>query len=293
MEVAPIVIGANGLIGRSLTKKFSEKGYSWSATSYKRDLKNALKLNILNKEEIDSFFSKASAKAIFHCANLSGGVDFCEQNPEIAEAFHYQAIQQIGLHAQKMGAAFFFISSDYIFDGQKAEYREEDSPSPLNVYGRLKLKAERWIQNNLTHYVIIRTTNVYGWDPETVTPNYVMNLYRCLKASNSFYAPSSLFGSPTLASDLTSAMIELFEKKITGVFHLVGSDYISRYQWAVQTAKSLDLNLSLIREITDPPASVAIRPRGVRLNTEKFRNQCMTPLHNLAEGLSFLKEDLK
>lgn len=293
MEVDAIVIGANGLVGQALTKRLSEKGYPWLGTSYKRTSEDSLKLNILNKEESDSFFSNVSTQAIFHCANLSGGVDFCEQNQEIAEDFHFKATQSVGLHAQRMRATLFFISSDYIFDGKKAEYREEDPPSPLNVYGRLKLKAEKWIQDHLDHYVIIRTTNVYGWDPETVTPNYVMNLYRSLKAEKPFYASSSLFGSPTLAFDLASAMIELFEKKMTGIFHLVGSDYVNRYQWSVQAAKYLDLNASLIKETTNPPASVAQRPRGVRLNTEKFRNQCVTPLRGLAEGTLFFKGDLK
>lgn len=292
-KIDALIIGANGLVGAALSKKLSERGYRWLGTSCKRENKNLRKLNILNEPEIDQLCSEVSSRAIFHCANLSGGVDLCERHPQLAEEFHFKATQLLGRHAQRTGATFFFISTDYIFDGSKNNYREADSPHPLNVYGTLKLEAEKWIQKNLDRYVILRTTNVYGWDPETMTPNYVMNLYRCLKEGKTFHAPFSLFGSPTYAPDLASAIVELFEKKITGIFHVVGGDYIDRYTWAVQTAKHLNLEDSLIKKQTHPLASIALRPQGVRLNTEKFRNRCATRLHNLTEGLLFLKDALR
>lgn len=292
-KIDALIIGANGLVGGALAKKLSKRGYRWLGTSCKRENKNLRKLNIVNEPEIDQLFSEVSSRAIFHCANLSGGVDLCERQPELAQDFHFKATQMLGRHAQRTGATFFFISTDYIFDGSKDDYREVDSPHPLNVYGMLKLEAEKWIQENLDHYVILRTTNVYGWDPETTTPNYVMNLYRCLKEGKTFHAPSYLFGSPTYAPDLASAMTELFEKKITGVFHLVGSDYANRFTWAIQAAKHLNLEGSLIKEQTHPEVKIAMRPQGVRLNTEKFRNRCVTRLHNLTEGLLLLKDALR
>ncbi|MEK7790793.1 MAG: SDR family oxidoreductase [Deltaproteobacteria bacterium] len=294
-KIDALIIGANGLVGGALAKKLSKCGYRWLGTSCKRENKNLRKLNIVNEPEprLDQLCSEVLPAAIFHCANLSGGVDLCERQPERAYDFHVKATQLLGRHAQRTGAIFFFISTDYIFDGSKGDYREDDSPHPLNVYGMLKLEAEKWIQENLDRYVILRTTNVYGWDPETMTPNYVMNLYRCLKEGKTFHAPSYLFGSPTYAPDLASAMIELFEKKITGIFHVVGSDYADRYTWAVQAAKHLDLEGSLIKEQIHPAVSIALRPQGVRLNTEKFRNRCVTRLHNLTEGLLLLKDALR
>ncbi len=301
-KIDALIIGANGLVGGALAKKLSPgtTGYRWLGTSCKRENKNLRKLNIVNESEIDHLFSEVSPAAIFHCANLSGGVDLCERQPGLAEDFHFKATQMLGRHAQRTGATFFFISTDYIFDGGKDDYREVDSPRPLNVYGMVKLEAEKWIQKNLDRYVILRTTNVYGWDPETTTPNYVMNLYRCLKEGKTFHAPSYLSGSPTYAPDLASAMTELFEKKITGVFHVVGGDYIDRHSWAMRAAKQLNLEDSLIKEqdhmrepAVSPAVPIAMRPQGVRLNTEKFRNRCATRLHNLTEGLLLFRDALR
>src|SRR3989338_1850382 len=176
MNPEALVIGANGLIGRYVTKALTKASISWKGTYCKRPDASFLKLNFLEEEEIKNILFSLTPKVVFLCSNLAGGVDFSQRHPKEARAFHVQALQKLGVYCHEIQAFLFFISTDYVFDGTRGPYEENASPCPLNVYGRLKLEAEEWLQIHLSNYVIIRTTNVYGWDPDSVTPNYLMQL---------------------------------------------------------------------------------------------------------------------
>jgi len=192
--VQAVVIGANGLVGASVARSLTDKGIRWVGTYNRRPKEGLLKLDITSAGDVKLFLSKYSPQVVFHCANLAGGVDFCEHNPKLAVAFHLDATRQVAGCSSSAGAVFVFLSTDYVFDGGKGPYKEDDKPNPLNLYGKLKLDAENWIRDDLSKFLIVRTTNVYGWDPDTVTPNYMMSLYRTLKEKKNFNAPSFLWG---------------------------------------------------------------------------------------------------
>ena len=287
-----LIIGANGLIGSRLGKILDDRRIGWEGTCNKRAFESLLKLDITNPGEVKSVFSKTSPKTVFHCANLAGGVDFCESNPGLARDFYLNATVDIGRRCQSLDSTFVFISTDYVFDGTKGPYREEDTVDPLNLYGRLKFDAEEWVRNNLEKYIIVRTTNVYGWDPLTLTPNYMMSMYRAVKDKKPFNAPSFLWGNPTYVGDLAEAIIELLFSGVRGIFHVVGPSYVNRFDWARQACGIFGLNAALLNEIKEPAAKMIPRPLKSRLNTDKFTRLCKTVLHDLASGLRLMKRDM-
>lgn len=288
-----IIIGANGLVGRRIAGSLTDKKVRWAGTCNKRPEEGLVKLDITDETATGSFFEGYSPDAVFHCANLSGGVDFCESHPKEAFDFHLSATVRIARYCQKVNAMMVFLSTDYVFDGTNGPYREEDDTHPLNLYGRLKLDAEDWIRNNLKRYLIIRTTNVYGWDPETRTPNYMMALYRALEDKKCFNAPSFLQGNPTYAGDLTAAIIELYTKGANGLFHVVGESLVNRYEWAMQACMTFGLDSSLLREVMEPHAGMVSRPLISWLNTDKFTNSYKTDLHSMSDGLKLMKRDME
>ena len=283
------VIGATGLVGRSLTRHLSQKNKYWKGTYHHRPEKNLIKLDIL-QDDVYTALSDFKPSIVFHCANLSGGVNSCEKNPEVAKKFHLDATKNIGRYCKDRGATFVYLSTDYVFDGSQGEpYQEEDIPRTLNGYGRLKLQSERYIQENLKNFLIIRTTNVYGWDPYTLTPNYVMNVYRTLKEGKILHAPSYLFGTPTYVEDLVCASLELYQKKHTGIFHVVGDSFVNRFQWALESARILGLERSLIQELKQPLKNDVVRPLKSWLSNQKFKKQCRTELREYTKGLQAMK----
>lgn len=288
-----VVIGANGLVGRRVGEVLTKKGIEWIGTCNKRLGKGLLKLDITDQAEVKRFFSEFSPDAIFNCANLAGGVDFCEANPKKAADFHLNATKEIGNYCNAINAMTVFISTDYVFDGTRGPYGEEDKTNPLNLYGSLKLHAEEWLKKKLKRYLVIRTTNVYGWDPETVTPNYIMGVYRRLNDKKPVNAPSFLWGNPTYVGDLAEAIVELYLKKTTGIFHVVGNSFVNRFEWAKKTSEILGLDESLINEVKKPSPNMIPRPLKSCLSTHKFKKSCKTFLHNLSDGLELMKSDME
>ena len=287
-----LIIGANGLVGRCLAELLSAKGISWTGTFHKRPGEGLAKLDITSKEDVRDLLLKTRPDVVFNCANLAGGVDFCETNLDIAKKFHLDSTITIGAQCKSIGAAMIYISTDYIFDGTKGPYKEDDRPSPLNLYGRLKLAAEDWLKNNIEKLIIVRTTNVYGWDPETVTPNYMMSLYRTLTQGKVFRAPSYLWGNPTYARDLAAAILELYFTKKTGTYHVVGSSFVNRYEWALKACEIFGLDKNKINNITVPPPNITPRPLKSWLNNEKFCKSSKTTLHDLDLGLKLMKKEM-
>ncbi len=288
-----LVIGAQGLIGRQVANILTEHGVSWKGTFFTRPAEGLLKLDITDPASVTKVFTEVRPRAVFHCANLAGGVDFCETNPKRATAFHLSATKEIGAWCVKIGAPLVFLSTDYIFDGMRGPYKEDDATNPLNSYGVLKFEAERLIQASLTSFIIVRTTNVYGWDPDTKTPNYIMALYRALKEGKPFNAPSYLWGNPTYVDDLARAVVELWEGGANGIFHVVGGSFVNRHEWVLEACRVLGLDASLAKEIKFPSPNMVQRPMRSWLNPEKFTSSYRTVLHSMAEGLELMKADMQ
>ncbi|MFC1904254.1 SDR family oxidoreductase [Chloroflexota bacterium] len=284
-----LVLGANGLIGRAISKQLEGK-YEWFGTYFERKEPGLMKLDITSVGNLKDIFDEIKPGCVINCANLAGGVDFCESHPRLAEKFHLEANMAIGELCEKYDTRMVLMSTDYVFDGEDAPYQEDNEPNPLNTYGKLKLEAEKWLINNVTKHTIVRTTNVFGWDPKTATPNYMMSLYRTIKDNKQFRAPSFLWGNPTYVDNLTSAIIELCSTEMNGMFHVVGSSFINRYDWARKTCQIAGWDESLVIEMNNIPDNMVPRPLKSNLDTGKFRSLCRTQLINVDYGIkSFLK----
>ena len=286
-----LVFGANGLIGRAIGKQFEGK-YEWFGTYYKRKEPGLIKVDITSVDNLKEIFDEIKPSCVINCANLAGGVDFCESHPTLARKFHLEASIVIGKLCEKYNSTMVLISTDYVFDGENAPYKEYDEPNPLNVYGKLKLEAEKWLVNNVAKYRIVRTTNVFGWDPNTVTPNYMMNLYRAIKDNRQFEAPSFLWGNPTYVDDLASAIIELCSMEMSGVFHVAGSSFINRYDWAKKACRITGWDESLVIRVRNIPYNMVARPLKSSLDTRKFRELCKTKLSDVDKGIKSFVEDM-
>jgi dTDP-4-dehydrorhamnose reductase len=286
-----LIFGGNGLVGSNLIKVLLQNGYNVAATAIEQDaFDGAIVCDILDNQNVEKVFREVKPDITINATNLSGGVDFCENNPHLSKSFHYDANVSIGKYCLQHKSRYVIISTDYVFDGLHGPYAENDKVNPLNVYGNCKLMAEQWMLNNLPDPLIVRTTNIFGWDPFTTTPNFLMGLYFKLKENMAATVPTYLWGNPTHAEDLSKAITELCEKKLKGIFHVVGSSFISRYNWAVKFCRVMDYDESLIIKSENIPEKIVPRPFKSNLSTNKFRSECNTTLHNVDEGLKKFKE---
>ena len=287
-----LIFGGNGLIGKSFKKILSNnKGFKIFSTS-RIPNDNQVECDITDSESIRTCFEITKPNLVINCTNLAGGVNFCENNPDLSERFHYEANKTMSIFSNERNIPFILISTDYVFDGSNPPYSEDDEKNPLNAYGHHKLKAENWIKNNLRKYIIARTTNVFGWDPLTKTPNYLMQVYFNLSKNKPCNAPSFLSGNPTHVDDLTQAIIDLLENNQFGTYHIVGSSSINRYDWAIQFCEILGLDRNLLNESKNAPDEIVPRPFNSNLNTNKLEKKIGYKLSDVHEGLIKFKKEI-
>ena len=264
-----LITGASGFIGNRLIKR-AIPNVLWVG-SYFSNKKNGLYfLDISNKSGTFSFFREHKPDAVIHCAALPD-VNYNENNKKKARLLNFTGTRNIADACRKFNAKIIFLSTDFIFNGGSGPYPEYAKPGPLNYYGKLKLESEEYIKKNLSRYLIVRTTNVYGYSNES--KNFVMGLLRALQQGREFPAATDQYGNPTHADDLVSAVCELIRKDKSGIFHAAGSDYMSRYEFAVLAAKIFRLDKSLVKPaLTKMLGQTALRPKYGGLKNTKTKN---------------------
>ena len=288
-----LIIGGHGLVGECLIQFLERSKYRCYKTTFGRKFKDSISCDITNPKDVQRVFKLVKPTHVFHCANLNGGAAYCQTHPNEAKKFHFEATKYLVKECQKYGAKFIYISTECVFDGTKKKYRETDSVSPVNVYGQYKVKSEDWIKNNLSDYLIVRTMSVFGWQPDTKSPNAVMSLYFNLRNQQEVFAPTYRFVTPTYVKDLVKAMIELSRKDAWGVFHVSGHSLMSRYAWLKETGRYLGWDVKKLLAKNKPMANELKFPTKIQLDTAKFRSSFKTPLHSLKDSLSLLKQDMR
>ncbi len=163
----------------------------------------------------------------------------------------------------------YSYSTEYVFDGVAGPYDEEDLTRPLSVYGISKLEGERAVLEADPNALIVRTTVVYG--PERQGKNFAFQVIRHLGAGRRFRVPDDQVSTPTYNRDLAGATAELMERGAHGIWHVVGSEHMSRAELATRMARALDLDESLLDSTaTSDLGQVAPRPLRAGLINHKL-----------------------
>ena len=285
-----LITGTSGLLGNKIVE-VAKHNYEVIPTHNTKPLhSNSLKLEITNLNETLSIFNKLEPNIVIHAASETN-VDKCETEKEHAWKTNVEGTRNIAEACRKVNAKLVFISTDYVFDGEKGLYTEEDCPNPINHYGITKLEAEKQVINNCSNYAILRTSVLYGWHP--LKMNFATWVISKLEKNQEIAVVEDHFNTPTLADNLAEMAIEVAERNLQGLFHASGCERISRFELAKEIARAFNLNSDLIKPLrmSELKAWVAKRPRDSSLSTEKIQKQLITKPLNITEELRKLKEE--
>ncbi|XP_029073693.1 methionine adenosyltransferase 2 subunit beta isoform X3 [Monodon monoceros] len=211
---------------------------------------------------------------IVHCA-AERRADVVENQPDAASQLNVDASGNLAKEAAAVGAFLIYISSDYVFDGTNPPYREEDIPSPLNLYGKTKLEGERAVLENNLGAAVLRIPVLYG-EVEKLEESAVTVMFDKVQFSNkSANMDHWQQRFPTHVKDVATVCRQLAEKRmldpsIKGTFHWSGNEQMTKYEMACAIADTFNLPSSHLRPITDSPVLGAQRPRNAQLDCSKL-----------------------
>jgi len=256
-----LVIGSTGLLAFDLIRVFSAKG--GSASGGKKDYKvieaSRRDFDIVDEAAVKRFISFCKPDIIINTAALVK-VDACESNPRKAFEVNTIGALNVAKVAKDVGALNVYISTNYVFDGNKRFFSEDDTPNPLNIYGASKLAGEILTKIIGGNYYIIRTSWLYGIRRKDSV--FVSQILESAKKGEAIKLVNDQFGTPTYTLDLALKIKELIDKKApNGVYHITNSGFCSWYGYAEKILKLCGVHAELVAIKLEERAPIIKRPR--------------------------------
>ena len=278
-----LVVGASGQLGAALCEQLG-----WRALpAARRQLQPhwlPLDLEQAASHGVDELRARIQPAAVI-CAAGATDVERCESDLAWATAANHTG--PLALARAFPDVPFVFLSTDYVFDGESptAPYSETDLTNPLSVYGRTKLAGEQAVLDAHTQAMVVRTTTVYGPDPQG--KNFLYTLRRLLSEGKPMRVPTDQIATPTYNADLAAAVLALLSAGATGIFHVAGPEFLSRYDFARDACSLLGLPTETLQPVSTPElAQRAARPLRGGLRIDKLNQTLARPLMRPpAEGI--------
>jgi len=280
-----LVIGASGLVGSHLLAALKEAGDPATGTYHAMAAPGLGPLDVRDAAAVTACFAADRPEVVYLPASLTH-VDFCETHERESHAVNVGGVLNVIRAAAAAGARIVYFSSDYVFAGDAGPYREGDPVSPLGVYARHKVEAERALPESA---LIVRTTVVYGYEAQR--KNFVYRLRRVLSEGGEIKVPSDQVNSPTYAPNLAQASVALASTGKRGIYNVAGPVRANRYEFALEAARVFGLDPTRIRPVsTAELGQDARRPLDAGLVPDKAQHELAFPLIDYRAGLRALRD---
>ena len=282
-----LVTGASGLLGAALVSHAHDLGREVVGLCHRHKLqiKNVPvhSVDLTNRAATRELISRLQPATIVHCAAATN-VDWCEDHPLETEEANVHTVSFLAEIAAEMKSSLTYISTDSVFDGKRGNYSEDDQPSPLNVYAKSKLHGEQEVLRLHSSALVARVT-IFGWNAQDKHSLSEWILQE-LCAGRQVPGFTDVHFSPIVANDLAEILLLMLDRQLTGIFHVVGSERISKYQFAKRLAVIFGFDEEQVVPAELAEATLrAARPLDVSLNTQKVRLALGRTMPNVDEGL--------
>ncbi|MGF0072223.1 dTDP-4-dehydrorhamnose reductase [Streptococcus orisratti] len=259
-----LVTGANGQLGTELRYLLDERNEDYVAV-------DVAEMDITDADKVEEVFSQVKPTLVYHCAAYTA-VDAAEdEGKELNYAINVIGTENVAKAAAKYGATLVYISTDYVFDGEKPigqEWLETDTPDPKTEYGRTKRLGEEAVEKYADKFYIIRTAWVFG----NYGKNFVFTMQNLAKTHDTLTVVNDQHGRPTWTRTLAEFMTYLAEnQKAFGYYHLSNDakEDTTWYDFAVEILKDSDVVVKPVDSSSFP--AKAKRPLNSTMSLAKTK----------------------
>lgn len=285
-----LVFGGSGLVGSRFIQLYGN--------SFKIKAPTANDVDILNPHQISQEIEKFNPDGVINFAAYTN-VEDAEKDKDNKEGICYQinvnGAKNVAEACKKQGKYLVYISTEYVFDGQKelSSYNEEDSPNPINWYGLTKYLGEKVVSESGSKSVIVRISMPYTVQYE-LKKDVVRFFLEQLKAKKPLKAIEDQRITPTLVDDIADALKVILENEPLGIYHVSAKDSVTPLELAKTIAEEFELDYSLISSIKLDEYNKSKKAKLLRyswLNPAKFEKEFGDEiLHTVEEGLIIFKQ---
>ena len=293
-----LVTGKNGQLGKSINKIVNTGN---GKNNYQQDNEFIFvgreELDLSSERSISHYFDRSNKfDVIINCAAYTA-VDKAEEECELANQVNHLAVKQLANIANEQKAKLVHVSTDYVFDGTGGKpYKETDKTNPINVYGKTKLAGEKALQEIMpTDAIIIRTSWLYS----EFGNNFVKTMLRLGKERDEINVVSDQIGSPTYATDLANAILDIVQniefKEVgqkTQVYHYSNAGKVSWYDFAKEIFKIAEVGCKVNPITTQQYPAPANRPKNTSMSKINIINQYKVKEKNWKKSLKNMLVDL-
>jgi dTDP-4-dehydrorhamnose reductase len=259
------VVGASGMLGFSVVEALKKQGKNFVGTGSEVD--------ITDRKKLASFAKEQKISEIIHCAAYTK-VDLAEEEKERAFQVNVEGTKNLAVVAKELGVHVVFISTDYVFSGEKkTPYTEEDFCFPINVYGESKYLAEKQLLSIKPDSCIVRTSWLFGKNGK----NFVSTMIQQMQEKQSLSVVNDQWGAPTYCKDLAEVILLLLETR--GVFHFSNAGQTNWHQFAQEIFALAKQKNSFGQKLTHPLICESIHP----IATKDFPTKAKRPAYSVLD----------
>lgn len=287
-----LVTGARGQLGSDVVKELENRNHVVLGVG-------RAEMDITDTEKVASVLRECCPDAVIHCAAWTA-VDQAEDYEADAYRINAEGTENLAKICKELGCKMLYISTDYVFDGEGEEpwSPEDNTSTPLNVYGKTKLAGEQAVRNLLDRYFIVRIAWVFGKNGT----NFVKTMLRVGEKHEKLTVVNDQIGTPTYTRDLARLLGDMIETERYGCYHVTNEGgYISWYEFAKEIFRQAaalghemygEDRLQVLPVTTEAYGiSKAKRPKNSRMNKEKLVEQGFRPLPEWKDALArYLQE---
>ena len=246
--------------------------------------RQSFQLDVTDARQVSSIFERVRPDAVIHAAG-NKDVRFCEGHADEAYRINALGTHNVARACRNSGASLIYLSTDLVFSCLRGDYKEDELPQPELVYGRSKLEGEKFAREELEDVAICRSGGIYGKGSPLL--NW---LSAELDAGRTVDCFVDVFNTPTYVENLAEMMETIIRKRLAGVFHTVGRERVSRFEFFQSYANTFGLDKDLLR-----PVSIAhlkdmlfLQPDS-SLSVDQTAKRLGIAFNSIAEGFTRLK----